>query len=192
MNLDPKVTVVTRLTLKTALSPETLAKLSQIGKPQANASSSKPQKEPLKKSKASKPKASPPPAPKKASRTPKEGSSLEKEEKKKARKNFLAAKKWVETSFPKAFNFKEPLPLKIGIRQDLLTLESPLTRRQRSKVLSAYLHRPKYLEAVATGAFRYDLKGDPVEEISEEHKEHARAQLALKKEARTKGAPLSS
>lgn len=82
------------------------------------------------------------------------------------------------------------LPLALGVQRELrhrlgsvLTERCPtLNRAERIKRIRAVLQRhtalPAYLEAVAVpGSLRHDLDGKPIEPVTEEHREYARAKL---------------
>jgi len=111
-----------------------------------------------------------------------ERSPQEKKDREQSRALFRQAKEWMETTFPKAFNFKSPVPLKVNIHQDIRARESPVSYRQRIKVLRAYLYSYGYQKAVLEGEWRHDLDGNPVEPISKEQKAYAQEQLQRKKE----------
>ena len=61
---------------------------------------------------------------------------IDKENQKKAKDRFFAAKTWLEETFPKAFNFKDPKPLKLSIEHDLFQVESPFSRSLIRKVIA--------------------------------------------------------
>lgn len=158
---------MTILTLKAPLSPETQEKLSKLVNHKHDKSLTKEGSEakPVNPPEAQ----NPSPLPEKVSSTREKIVDQEK-----VRENFEAAKAWVVQTFPKAFDFKNPKPLKIGIQKDLVSLEAPFSRTQRRNVLNAYIHGSRYLISIVDGHWRYNLNGDPVEEISQEHKDHAR------------------
>lgn len=104
-----------------------------------------------------------------------------KEDQQKSREKFEEAKSWLQKTFPKAFDFQEPKPLKVGIHHDILGLEAPISHTQRARAIRAYVGSPGYLKAVANGQWRYDLNGEPVEEILQEQKTRAEEKLFLMK-----------
>lgn len=108
------------------------------------------------------------------------------EAKKASFKNFQAAKAWLEGAFPKAFNFKDPKTLKLGIRRDLLLTPSPFSKRCLHHCLGIYTHSKAYFEAIVQEKWRYDLNGDRIEEVTPEQKDHALKQLEDKKAFRKK------
>jgi len=94
---------------------------------------------------------------------------------------FYETKSWLESTFPKAINFNAPKPLKLGIQPDLLLVSGPCSKTQLRKCLGVYCASRAYLEAIIHGDWRYDLNGEKVEGISQEHKDHALKQLEYKK-----------
>lgn len=111
----------------------------------------------------------------------KEVSPQEQKDREQSKELFQQTKAWLESTFPKAFNFREPKPLKLGIEQDLLSVSSPYSKRQIRKSLGSYCFSRTYLNAIVQGDWRYDLNGDKVEEISQEHKDRAAKDLAERK-----------
>jgi len=103
-------------------------------------------------------------------------------DRKKAKELFYETKAWLESTFPKAFNFKDPKPLAIGTSDLLLASSSPYSKTQLRKCLGSYCARKAYLEAVTQGDWRYDLKGEKAEAIIQEHKDHAAKELAVIKD----------
>ena len=110
-----------------------------------------------------------------------EVSGARKVNQRKSREKFEEAKLWFQKTFPKAFDFQEPKPLKVGIHHDILGLEAPISRTQRARAIRAYVCSPAYLKAVANGQWRCDLNGEPVEEILPEQKTRAEEKLFLMK-----------
>lgn len=96
-------------------------------------------------------------------------------------KQFQAVKTWLEENFPKAFNFKEPKPLKLRIQHDLLLVSSPYSKGQLRKCLGSYVNSKAYLEATVQENWRYDLNGERVEEVTQGQKDYALKQLEYKK-----------
>lgn len=108
-------------------------------------------------------------------------SDQEKAESANAKELFSKTKAWLESTYPKTFNFKQPQPLKIGIHQELLLVPSPYSKRQINRCLGVYCSTKAYLEAITQGDWRYGLNGEKVEGISQEHKDHAIKQLVERK-----------
>lgn len=79
------------------------------------------------------------------------------------------------TKFPV---FQKPLPLKIGIREDLVAIGYEPEAVQR--FLRRWCSQPEYQAALVSGGSRYDLDGQVCGAIPPEHREIARAQLEAK------------
>lgn len=84
--------------------------------------------------------------------------------------------------WPAAFALDAPKPLKIGIKEDVVTdaraRELDISRNQIIAALMVYTNRPEYRAAVAQGGQRVDLHGHPAGEVGEKAMEHARMKLA--------------
>ncbi len=109
---------------------------------------------------------------------------LKKEDLAKAGENFKEVKNWLETTYPKAFNFQNPIPLKKGVRQELLAKGSPFSEAQLCNALTGYVRNDSYLKAVIEGQWRHDLNGEQAEEILENEKEYSRDFLLYREEKR--------
>lgn len=107
---------------------------------------------------------------------------LKKEDLAKASENFKEVKKWLETTYPKAFNFQNPVPLKKGIRQELLAKGSTFSEAQLCNALTGYVRNDSYLKAVVEGQWRHDLNGEQAEKILENEKEYSRDFLLYREE----------
>jgi len=108
-------------------------------------------------------------------------SDQEKEDRAKLKERFHETKVWLEATYPKAFNFKEPKPLKLGIELELLVASSPYSKSQLRKCLRAYCTSRGYLKAIVEENWRYNLNGEQMEGIIQEHKDHALKQLEYKR-----------
>ena len=95
---------------------------------------------------------------------------------------FHQTKAWLELTFPKAFDFAHPIPLKKGIRQELLAKDSPFSKIQVNNGLKSYVRSYAYLKAIIRYQWRHDLNGQQVEEILEEEKKYSKQLLFLRKE----------
>lgn len=90
--------------------------------------------------------------------------------------------------FPNTFSINERKPLKIGISKEILGLMkeggwgSGLALR---KALNWYVNRQAYHKAILDHAHRFDLEGNPVEEITPDQKGHAQDMLDKIKVIRT-------
>ena len=87
---------------------------------------------------------------------PENQNSLESFSQKKKR-TFISVK-WLEKTYPKCFNCKNPKPLKKGIMQDILK-EGLWTESKTSlrTIISFYVGSPLYHQAILDENFRYDL-----------------------------------
>ena len=92
---------------------------------------------------------------------------------------------YLAETFPQSFSIKgEAKAIKVGIFTDIaerLTEESPVSKTQVRHALRRYTNSWRYLEAVVKGGKRVDLDGNEVEELTEEHVQHAQTQLAESK-----------
>lgn len=95
-------------------------------------------------------------------------------------RQFQAAKAWLEENFPKSFNFKKPIPLKLGIQHDLLSIPSPFSKNLLRKCIGVYVNTKAYLEATLQENWRYDLNGEKIEGVTQEQKDHALKQIEHK------------
>ena len=107
---------------------------------------------------------------------PENQNSLESFSQKKKR-TFISVK-WLEKTYPKCFNCKNPKPLKKGIMQDILT-EGLWTESKTSlrTIVSFYVGSPLYHQAILDENFRYDLRGEQAEELRESEKEFSQERL---------------
>ena len=77
------------------------------------------------------------------------------------------------------------LPLKRGIFQDLQALHGDALDKAGLKVaLAIHTRSTRYLNAVASGAARHDLQGNPVEAVAPEHVFHALVEAFKRKKPR--------
>lgn len=66
------------------------------------------------------------------------------------------------------------LPLKVGVFEDLLAAHpGEFTKEELKAALAFHARSTRYLEAVASGAQRHGLQGEPAGEIAPEHVHHA-------------------
>lgn len=107
--------------------------------------------------------------------------SQEKKDRDRAKELFYETKAWLESTFPKAFSFKEPKPLKVGIQREFLLVPSPYSKGKLRSCLGSYCASKAYLEAIVQGNWRYGLNGEEAEEITQEQKDHALKCLQHKK-----------
>jgi len=92
---------------------------------------------------------------------------------------------FLANKFPLSFSVKgEAKPLKIGIFADIaeqITEDDPVSKTQIRHALRRYTNSWRYLESVVKGGQRVDLEGNDVEELTQEHVQHAKTQLAESK-----------
>ena len=89
--------------------------------------------------------------------------------------------KFLQARFPKAIRLDSPLPLKTNIHADIFEDPSIKTKLELGDFnktairdnLTKYCRSKNYHLAVMKNDKRYDLQGNPVEDISEEHKQRA-------------------
>ena len=79
----------------------------------------------------------------------------------KNQKNNLRLVKLLEKRYPKAFNWSNPRPLKIGIDQDI-TLDEELTKSKLKRALAAYTRSNRYKKCLKQTTDRFDLEGQQV------------------------------
>lgn len=81
---------------------------------------------------------------------------------------------------------EQPLPLKRGIFEDLLSAHPEgLDRDQLKLALSQHTRSSRYLTVVASGQSRHDLQGQSVEAMAPEHVHHALIEVFRRRQHRT-------
>lgn len=86
--------------------------------------------------------------------------------------------------YPKLFG-QRFLPLKLGVFQELLAAHPGVFQRDTLKAaLGVHTRSTRYLQAVASGAPRHDLQGQPVEPVAPEHVFLAIVELFQRRQAR--------
>ena len=103
--------------------------------------------------------------------------------------------KWLCTRFPKCFNPINKKPLKIGISEEIEIIYqnenfAPIDKMVLRNVLRRYVGDTRYHKAVFELKQRFNLKGQPVEDYSQEHVQYSKRRLdeiAEKAEFRAKG-----
>ena len=79
------------------------------------------------------------------------------------------------------------LPLKRGIFQDLMAAHPDVLERESLKAaLAMHTRSTRYLTAVASGAQRHDLLGQPVEAMAPEHVHHAMLEVFRRRQGRSR------
>lgn len=86
---------------------------------------------------------------------------------------------------PRLFG-EQPLPLKRGIFEDLLSAHPEVLDRDQLKLaLSQHTRSSRYLTVVASGQARHDLQGQSVEAMAPEHVHHALIEVFRRRQHRT-------
>ncbi len=87
---------------------------------------------------------------------------------------------WLYQTFPLCFDRAHPKPLKRRIEKDIYPLlpeDQSISRLTLRRAIAFYTRWVKYRRALTESTHRYDLQGNPVEEIQGAHKERAVDQL---------------
>jgi len=86
--------------------------------------------------------------------------------------------------------FKQWLPLAIGIDKQILARMPEINRKTMRAALGIHTGSLRYLRVMEKAKVRYDLDGNPGEEVTETHRAHAKETLQqrFKKEAERKRA----
>lgn len=94
--------------------------------------------------------------------------------------------KTLRRDFPKAFSERgaKPLPLKIGIINDLRNIYPQVRPKDLRRAVVAYVRTDEYLEATTDGAPRINLEGDQVGTVTRAHALWAAAELWDRREKR--------
>jgi ProP effector len=90
------------------------------------------------------------------------------------RRDLQEVKNWLELTYPKAFDFSHPIPLKKGIKQEMLANPCSFSKTELSAVLTGYVRSYRYLKSIIRYEWRHDLNGNQVEKILDEEKEYSR------------------
>lgn len=98
-----------------------------------------------------------------ASESTQETVTLTPEQKKrqKNQKNNRRLIKMLEDRYPKAFDWNQPKPLKVGIDKDM-TLDEDFNASKQKRALAAYTRSDRYKKCLLSGQPRIDLEGKPV------------------------------
>ncbi len=84
--------------------------------------------------------------------------------------------KWLYKTYPDLFFKERSKPLKRHVEKDIIEAfgdKPPVTKRMLKKALSHYVYSYPYMNGVLAAKGRYDLKGQLVEELTDEHKTFA-------------------
>lgn len=90
----------------------------------------------------------------------------------------IEAWQWLQQQFPAAFP-KQPIPLKIGIHEDMfaLALADMPGIMWIKRALRYYVSSPRYLREMVAGKARINLQGEQVGAVSEQEALHAKERL---------------
>lgn len=84
--------------------------------------------------------------------------------------------------FPNCFSLEDPKPLKQKIHADIQNHLGEEFSKRQLKDLRGCLHRytnsKQYHQSMLVASHRIDLNGNPVEETSQEHREHSKQRLS--------------
>jgi sRNA-binding protein len=83
---------------------------------------------------------------------------------------------WLCKNYPKCFSIERPVPLKIGIIRDIYEIiPAAISRTIVRKVLQRYTRTKRYLDALISNPYRYNLEGERAGDVSNKEKETAQA-----------------
>ncbi|GAB3486161.1 ProQ/FINO family protein [Marinomonas epiphytica] len=85
----------------------------------------------------------------------------EQKRRQKNQKNNRRLIKMLEERYPKAFDWNQPKPLKVGIDKDMV-LDEEFNASKQKRALAAYTRSDRYKKCLQTGQPRIDLEGNPV------------------------------
>jgi ProP effector len=101
------------------------------------------------------------------------------------RDEYRAVINWLCQTFPSAFNFAKPLPLKLNITKDLyehLPTDASISKVRLRAAIQYYTHSTSYLNSLIKATHRINLEGQEVEPILDSHKEFTQSILARRQE----------
>lgn len=103
---------------------------------------------------------------------------------KKNKQNNIKLIQLLEKKYPKAFNWNNPSPLKIGIDKEM-QIDDELTESKLKRALAAYTRSDRYKKSLTKQKLRIDLNGKPILPKKAAHKpSKEKATDAIKKEPR--------
>lgn len=101
------------------------------------------------------------------------------------REIFKKTLSWLCKTFPDCFNLSNPKPLKKRIEADIFIHLSEnkieISKRSIRNVLAFYVRQNKYHKALLENQHRFNLEGNPCEEVSLADREYAKAILEKRK-----------
>ena len=96
----------------------------------------------------------------------------------------LEVSTWLKATYPALFASPKVLPLAVGTYAEIRRLHPDINRRALATTLHWHASRPSYLRALGLAdALRHDLEGNPVEPVTAEQQDYARARLAEQRKA---------
>ncbi len=103
--------------------------------------------------------------------------------------------KFLYKKYPKLFIKDRSKPLKCGIEKDIfadLGDKPDATKRMIKKALRHYVFSFPYMKATLDAKKRFDLEGNPVEDVTQEHKDFAKDWLAEREKEKAEKAEKES
>ncbi|MBY0280707.1 MAG: ProQ/FinO family protein [Alphaproteobacteria bacterium] len=104
------------------------------------------------------------------------------------REIFKKTLSWLCKTFPDCFNLSNPKPLKKRIEADIFIHLSEnkieISKRSIRNVLAFYVRQNKYHKALLENQYRFNLEGNPCEEISLADREYAKAILEMREKTK--------
>jgi hypothetical protein len=123
------------------------------------------------------------PAPQKPNAQPKPRANRRDKPPQRARRPLHPLQQQLAQWHPQVFG-PRPMPLKVGIFEDLLALHPELAREELKAALAQHARSTPYLESIAAGEQRHDLEGRAVAPIAPEHRHHAIMEVFKRRQAR--------
>lgn len=83
---------------------------------------------------------------------------------------------WLYKTYPNIFFKERSKPLKCNIEKDILAEfegKLPITKRRLKKALRHYVYSFPYMNGLLSATARYNLQGEFVEDLTDEHKKFA-------------------
>lgn len=108
------------------------------------------------------------------------------------KEKFLKVRRILSSKYPvfrtqRTENKEKFLPLAVGIREQLFAVEDEVSRTDIRKFLRKWVNKVGYQLALLYGSTRYDLQGNAVGVIEQDHKDAAQKALDGRKKIRGNG-----
>lgn len=94
-----------------------------------------------------------------------------------SKKDFRPVLNEIISKFPKIFDKKQPLPLKIGIDFDIHALMPHVSRNLINRSLRYWTNSHKYLCSIVSFDKRFDINGVALEDVTAEQKRKAKTKM---------------